>query len=193
MISERLGLRVVTTLAKPTRRHLRLKRRCEIDSLITSPAIKCGTLEETRPHRPSASSPGTGNSPSVMRRLPVALQSRRGKCRSRVAGWTCAAIKGSRRAEKVCGMRRWYSNALCGGKDFNVLSFCLADRSSLDLFELLQGAQIGGVWLPRVDLWPRRPGNLTNIDVAMSVDCETMRGQELAKFRSGGCVAKAAD
>ena len=78
-------------------------------------------------------------------------------------------------------------------EDFNVLNFCLADRSSLDLFELLQGAQISGMRLPWVDLWPRRPGNLTNIDVATRVDCETMRGQELAKFGSGGCVAKAAD
>src|SRR6266850_731042 len=65
-------------------------------------------------------------------------------------------------------------------------------KISLDLFELLQGAQIGGMWLPRVDLWPRSPGNLTNIDVAMSVDCETMRGQELAELGPGRGVAEAA-
>jgi len=78
-------------------------------------------------------------------------------------------------------------------EDFNVLNFGLADRSLFDLLELLQGAQVGGMWLPRVDLRPRGPGDLTNINVATSVDCETMRGQELAKFGSGWCVAKAAD
>src|SRR5216684_6632834 len=48
MISRQLGLRVVTTSAKPTRRHLRPKRRCEIGSLIIGPAIKCGTPEQSR-------------------------------------------------------------------------------------------------------------------------------------------------
>src|SRR5258705_12222248 len=34
------------------------------------------------------------------------------------------------------------------------------DGCLFDLFELLQGAQVGWVWSPRVDLKPRRPGNL---------------------------------
>jgi hypothetical protein len=37
------------TSAKPTRRHLQPKRRCEIGSLIIEPAIKCGTRERTCP------------------------------------------------------------------------------------------------------------------------------------------------
>src|SRR5260370_42647126 len=48
MISGRLGLRAATTSPKPTLRHLRRKRRCEIGSLIIEPAIKCGTPEQTR-------------------------------------------------------------------------------------------------------------------------------------------------
>src|SRR5437879_2531474 len=48
MISGQLGLRVVTTSIKPTRRHLRLKRRCEIGSLIIEPAIRWSTPEQTR-------------------------------------------------------------------------------------------------------------------------------------------------
>src|SRR5712675_2725742 len=48
MISGQLGLRVVTTSAKPTSRHLQPKRRCEIGSLIIEPAIRCGTPEQTR-------------------------------------------------------------------------------------------------------------------------------------------------
>jgi hypothetical protein len=81
--------------------------------LIIEPAIKCGTLEQTRPHYPSASSPGTGNPPSVMRRLPVALQFRTA---SVGVGWPvgpCAAIKGFRIAANACRMKRWYSPALC--------------------------------------------------------------------------------
>src|SRR6266446_632556 len=57
MISERLGLRVAKTLAKPTRRHLRPKRRCEIGSMITEPAIKCGTPEQTLPASPFRRTP----------------------------------------------------------------------------------------------------------------------------------------
>ena len=62
-----------------------------------------------------------------------------------------------------------------------------------NLFELLQGAQVGWVWSPRVDLRPRRPGNFTDIDVATRVDCETMRRKELSKFGPCRRVAEAAD
>src|ERR1700730_1091505 len=50
MISEQLGLRVATTSAKSTPRHLRPRRRCEVGFLIIEPAIKCGTPERTRPY-----------------------------------------------------------------------------------------------------------------------------------------------
>ena len=61
MISGQLRLRVATTSAKPTRRHLRPKGRCEIGSLIIEPAIKCGTREQTLPHHHSGGrAPGDG-------------------------------------------------------------------------------------------------------------------------------------
>jgi len=70
---------------------------------------------------------------------------------------------------------------------------CLADRSSFDFFEFLQGSEIGRVRLPWIDLRPRGPGDLTNIDVPARVDRETVWRQELAEFGSGWCIAKAAD
>src|SRR5882724_5581206 len=57
MISQQLGPRVATTSAKLTRRQLRPRRRCEIGSLIIELAIKCGTPEQTRPHRHSVHLP----------------------------------------------------------------------------------------------------------------------------------------
>ena len=41
---------------------------------------------------------------------------------------------------------------------------------SLDLFELLQRPQIGGVRLARVDLRPGSPRHLADIDVAVPID-----------------------
>ena len=69
----------------------------------------------------------------------------------------------------------------------------LADGSSFDLFELLQGAEVGWVWFPRVNLRPGRPGNFTDIDVATRVDCETVRRKELSEFGPCRRVAEAAD
>jgi hypothetical protein len=64
---------------------------------------------------------------------------------------------------------------------------------SLDLFELLQGAQVGGVRLARVGLRPRSPRDLADIDVAVPVDRETVRREKLAELGAGWGVAEAAD
>ena len=69
----------------------------------------------------------------------------------------------------------------------------LADGSSFDLFELLQGAEVGWVWFPRVNLRPGRPGNFTDIDVATRVDGKTVRRKELADFGPCRRVTEAAD
>src|SRR3954447_3867918 len=45
----------------------------------------------------------------------------------------------------------------------------------------------------RIDLRPRSPRDLADIDVAVRVDGESMRGQELAELRPRWCLAKAAD
>jgi MFS family permease len=47
--------------------------------------------------------------------------------------------------------------------------------------------------LSRMNLRPRGPGNLTNIDVAPRVDSETMWREELAGFVPSWCFAEAAD
>ena len=49
------------------------------------------------------------------------------------------------------------------------------------------------MWFPRVDLRPRGPGDLADIDVAARVDRETVRRQELAELGPGRRVAEAAD
>ena len=45
----------------------------------------------------------------------------------------------------------------------------------------------------RIDLRPRSPRNLADIDIAVRVDGESMRGQELAELGPRWCVTKAAD
>src|SRR5262245_54333927 len=64
---------------------------------------------------------------------------------------------------------------------------------SLDLLEFLQRAQVGGVRLARVDLRPGGPRDVADIDVAVAVDRETVRCEELAELGAGRRVAKAAD
>jgi hypothetical protein len=99
------------------------------------------------------------------------------------AQWSCfvspAARSANKRREDDQHTRRG------GGAHIEIGSF--------DLFEFLQRAQVGGMWFPRVNLRPRGPGNLADIDVAARVDCETVRRQELAEFGPGRRVAEAAD
>jgi hypothetical protein len=55
-----------------------------------------------------------------------------------------------------------------------------------DLFEFLQGAQLGGLRLIRVDLRPGRPRDLPDIDVAVAVNGEPMRREKPANSVPGG-------
>jgi hypothetical protein len=45
--------------------------------------------------------------------------------------------------------------------------------------------QIGGVRLARIDLWPGGPRDFADINVAMPVDGETVRCEELAELGAG--------
>src|SRR3954449_3024342 len=45
----------------------------------------------------------------------------------------------------------------------------------------------------RINLRPRSPRDLADIDIAVRVDGESMRGQELAELGPRWCLAKAAD
>src|SRR5215831_11246315 len=69
----------------------------------------------------------------------------------------------------------------------------LSTQGSLDLFEFLQGAQIGGMRPARVDLRPGGPGDLADIDVAVPIDRQPVRRQKLAELGTGRGVAKPAD
>src|SRR5579871_5004065 len=48
------------------------------------------------------------------------------------------------------------------------------------LHQLLQATEIVWPWLARKQRWPRRNRHLTNVDVAVRINCNAMRRHELA-------------
>src|SRR5258708_1350025 len=123
-----------------------------------------------------------------MTSLPVARLFRTDNYRNRVAGRPPVL-----RSQGSASRQQRSCKKLAGGVLLPYTKSGLADGSSFDLFELLQGAEVGWVWFPRVNLRPGRPGNFTDIDIATRVDCETVRRQELSKLGPGRCVAETAD
>jgi hypothetical protein len=69
-------------------------------------------------------------------------------------------------------------------RDLEISAYAKLVVFSFDLFELLQRAQVGGVWFHWVNLWPGGPGNLPDIDVAARVGRETV----LAMNRATGAL-----
>jgi hypothetical protein len=148
----------------------------------------CRGFSEWSPILELRSARSPGNQPPAMTRLPVAPLFRTGNCRNRVAGWppVLQSQGSASRQQQSC-------TKLAGGVLLPYAKSGLADGSSFDLFELLQGAEVGWVWFPRVNLRPRRPGNFTDIDIATRGDCKTVRCKELAEFGPRRRVTEAAD
>src|SRR6266404_4466979 len=97
-----------------------------------------------------------------------------------------------RRARALATLRGW-GGVFAPASGGNRRSAERTNRTSLDLFEFLQRAQIGGVRLARIDLRPSGPRNLADIDVAVPVDREPVRCEELAELGAGRRVTKPAD
>src|SRR5882762_9772406 len=85
---------------------------------------------------------------------------------------------------RLATLRGW-GGVFAPASDGNRRSAERTNRTSLDLFEFLQRAQIGGVRLARIDLRPGGPRNLADIDVPVPVDREPVRCEELAEFGAG--------
>ena len=177
MISERLGLKVATTSAKPTRWYLRPKRRCGINSLIIEHVINCDIREQVRPKAHSHPEPrnwktafrdetlGCGASiptECLQNRLPIDADSR--IIASHARGIRKYRI--TRKSEKAC--RNQHSkpeqtsafDAVIVGAGFAGMYMLHRLRGiglSVRVFEA--GSGVGGTWY-----WNRYPGARCDVE-----------------------------